>query len=100
MTGQFVKDSGVSGITHGMDVGGVQSLASAMNMRAERLGELAASLSALVESTAWTGDDADRFRRDWRDIHAGQLLRVSQALRDAAEGANRNARAQWEASGR
>jgi uncharacterized protein YukE len=82
----------------GMDIAQVRSLAQQMNHAAGEIQQLAQSLTAKLQGTAWVGPDRERFLSDWSGHHQQQLNQVVQALHDAAQRATANASEQEQAS--
>ncbi len=85
-------------ISHGMDISAVRNLAQQFGAKADQIDEISRTLTSQLESTAWVGPDATRFRSDWQSQHVAALRNVSQALRDAQQAAMRNADQQEQAS--
>jgi uncharacterized protein YukE len=82
----------------GMDIAQVKALAAQMNNAAGEIQQLAQSLGAKLQGTAWVGPDRERFLADWTGQHQAQLNQVVQALQDASRRANANAAEQEQAS--
>ncbi len=88
----------MANITHGMDPEAVKSLAAQMIKAADQIEALAGQLSKQLANAAWVGPDATSFKNDWQSHHQSQLKAVSNAVRDAATRAQRNAEQQIQTS--
>lgn len=75
----------------GMEVQAIRALARTMESRAAEIEELVARAGTEVHGLTWRGNDRDRFVGEWDGVHATQLSRTAQGLRDAAGHAWRKA---------
>jgi ABC-type transporter Mla subunit MlaD len=78
----------------GLDVQQVRQLSSQLNSKAGDIQGILTTLTSLLNSTQWTGPDAEQFRSDWSGSHTAALKKVVAALQDAAQKASSNASAQ------
>lgn len=88
----------MANITHGMDPDAVKSLAAQMIKAADQIDALSGQLTKQLNNTAWRGQDAERFKSDWQSHHMNQLKTVSNAVREAADRAQKNAEQQIQTS--
>ncbi|WP_438354532.1 WXG100 family type VII secretion target [Microbacterium sp. CJ88] len=78
----------------GLDVQQVRQLSSQLNTKAGDIQGILTTLTSLLNSTQWTGPDAEQFRSDWSGSHTAALKNVITALQDASQKASSNASAQ------
>lgn len=84
----------------GMDVAAVESIARGIQGDAERLGQLSASIEALVGRlpSVWSGRDATSFVEEWRSRHRATLAAVQTSVQGLGQSALANAADQRAAS--
>ena len=68
----------------GLDVLAIQHLARQLDTQASEVASAVQELSAVVRSTAWQGNDRQRFVEQWDAIHAPELRRMQELLTEAA----------------
>jgi len=78
----------------GLDVQQVRELSSQLNGKASEIQSILSQLTSKLNSTHWTGPDADQFRNEWSGEHTASLKKVIAALNDAGRKAQANAAAQ------
>lgn len=78
----------------GLDVQQVRQLSQQLNTKAGDIQTILTTLTSLLNSTQWTGPDAEQFRSDWSGQHTAALRNVISALQDAGQKASANASAQ------
>ena len=81
----------------GMDIESVRLLARQMHDASGELVQTAAQLNVAFENATWTGPDREQFAQRWAQWRA-HIAHASDALRDAATTATRNADDQERAS--
>ena len=82
----------------GMDVQQVRDLAAALHGASVKIDEIINTLNPKIHNTHWVGADQKRFVDDWQSHHVKNLNIVKQALADASNLANREAKQQEDAS--
>lgn len=75
----------------GMDVFAVRALGNQLRAAADSLRGTESLLTLLVGQVLWTGDDATQFRGAWDGDLRLRLIRIADALEDAARRAHVNA---------
>ncbi|MBN9170504.1 MAG: WXG100 family type VII secretion target [Microbacterium sp.] len=78
----------------GLDVQQVRQLSTQLNSKASEIQSILTQLTSKLNSTQWTGPDAEPFRNEWAGEHTASLKKVIQALQDASQKASSNAAAQ------
>ncbi|GAA3201602.1 WXG100 family type VII secretion target [Microbacterium terregens] len=78
----------------GLDVQQVRQLSQQLNAKASDIQQVLSQLTSQLNSTQWTGPDAEQFRSDWSGQHTAALKQVIAALQEAAQKASANASAQ------
>lgn len=66
----------------GMNPSQVEQLISVLNEQAGKIDGIKSRLAGSVSSTTWDGADAEKFKSDWTSVHANNLQRVADALRE------------------
>ena len=84
----------------GADVAQLKTLGSKLQAGSQEIENQKSMLTKVLAATQWLGPDADKFRNEWNGEHMAALTRVSQALQQASQQANRNAADQESASSR
>lgn len=79
---------------YGADIAQLRALAAQFDVAADRLEGSLRTTGALVQTSAWSGPDAGRFRQEWVTIHERRLSQVAMQIRDAAQRLRTNADAQ------
>ena len=82
----------------GADVEQLKTLGNKLQNGANEIEQQRNTLNNLLNSTEWTGPDAEAFKQQWSSDHMVQLNRVAEALKDAGQKATRNAQEQSDAS--
>ena len=82
----------------GADVEQLKTLGNKLQNGANEIEQQRNTLNNLLNSTEWTGPDAEAFKQQWSSDHTVQLNRVAEALKDAGQKATRNAPQQADAS--
>jgi hypothetical protein len=82
----------------GADVEQLKTLSTKLQGGANEIEQQKNNLNNLLNTTEWTGPDADIFRQQWSGEHMSQLTRVAEALKEAGQKAARNAQEQSDAS--
>ncbi len=82
----------------GADAEALEALAAHLDGQADALDRSYVQLSRQLGSSPWKGPSADRFRREWTQVHLGQKNLVRNHLREAAEALRHNARQQRDTS--
>lgn len=85
-------------LTHGMDLEQVEEMALDLRRRAGALETVAAAIDRRVQSTSWSGSDADQFRRTWWPSHRAELLAAAHGLDGLGQAAHNNVIEQRRAS--
>lgn len=83
----------------GADVEQLNQLSAQLNNKANDIQNVISQLTSAIDAVEWRGNDANRFRSDWKGQHVGQLKTVVTALQAASQAAKRNAQEQQSASG-
>lgn len=84
----------------GADVTQLKTLGTKLQAGSQEIDNQRTLLTKVLAGTQWLGPDADKFRNEWNGEHVAALTRVSQALQQASQQANRNATEQESASSR
>ncbi|KRE77431.1 hypothetical protein [Arthrobacter sp. Soil763] len=84
----------------GADVDQLKVLGTKLQAGAQEIDNQRSILTKVLAGTQWLGPDADKFRNEWNGEHVANLSRISQALQQASQQANRNASDQEGASTR
>ena len=84
----------------GADTDQLKTLSAKLQQGSAEIEKQKSALTSALQSTNWTGPDADKFRSDWESQHAAQLAKIAQALDEAGKQASRNAQQLEEASHR
>ncbi|WP_445154897.1 hypothetical protein ACTWLI_01125 [Arthrobacter sp. Hor0625] len=84
----------------GADVDQLKVLGTKLRAGAQEIDNQRSILTKVLAGTQWLGPDADKFRNEWNGEHVANLSRISQALQQASQQANRNASDQEGASTR
>jgi len=84
----------------GADVDQLKVLGTKLQAGAQEIDNQRTILTKVLAGTQWLGPDADKFRNEWNGEHVANLSRISQALQQASQQANRNASDQEGASTR
>ncbi|WP_445155772.1 hypothetical protein ACTWLI_06190 [Arthrobacter sp. Hor0625] len=84
----------------GADVDQLKVLGTKLQAGAQEIDNQRSILTKVLAGTQWLGPDADKFRNEWNGEHVANLSRISQALQQASQQANRNASDQESASTR
>ena len=82
----------------GADVNQLKTLGTKLQAGSQEIDKQKSLLTKVLDSTQWMGPDAQKFRNEWNGEHVAALTRVSQALQQASQQANRNATEQESAS--
>ncbi|MEV7660628.1 hypothetical protein [Paenarthrobacter sp. NPDC089316] len=82
---------------HGMDVEGGRRLSKEFARSSQRLLDLSGSLTPLIATVDWHGEDGQRFTNDWK-AYRSQLVAVGHALDAASRAVQRNVDEQLAAS--
>ncbi len=75
----------------GMDVDAVEGFAGQLDQKASEIDNLRGHLTGQLKNTPWVGTDSNTFNSDWDSRLAPDLVRVAEALREAATKARANA---------
>ncbi len=86
------------GIDHGMSIAEVEALGATIRKSADQLAGLTSVIDRLVNSAAWLGSDASRFKSQWWPTHRTKLANISSDLLGFAQSALNNASDQRDAS--
>jgi hypothetical protein len=84
----------------GADVAQLKTLGTKLQAGSQEIDNQKSMLTKVLAGTQWLGPDAEKFRNEWNGEHVAALTRVSQALQQASQQANRNATEQESASSR
>jgi hypothetical protein len=84
----------------GADVAQLKTLGTKLQAGSQEIDNQRSMLTKVLAGTQWLGPDAEKFRNEWNGEHVAALTRVSQALQQASQQANRNATEQESASSR
>ena len=84
----------------GADVNQLKTLGTKLQAGSQEIDKQRSLLTKVLDSTQWMGPDAQKFRNEWNGEHVANLSRISQALQQASQQANRNASDQEGASTR
>jgi hypothetical protein len=84
----------------GADVAQLKTLGTKLQAGSQEIDNQRSMLTKVLAGTQWLGPDAEKFRNEWNGEHVAALTRVSQALQQASQLANRNATEQESASSR
>ncbi len=76
---------------YGADVEQLRALGRELAVHADLVRSISARLTSRVETVAWLGPDAQRFRAEWASRLSTDLKRVASELTAAADKANKNA---------
>jgi hypothetical protein len=82
----------------GADPDELNRLAASFGTGAATFEQIGSSLGASLQSTTWTGTDADTFRSDWSHVHLPALSAVVGVLRDLVSLLHKEAAQQQSAS--
>ena len=82
---------------HGMDVEGGRRLSKEFARSSQRLLDLSGSLTPLIATVDWHGEDGQRFTNDWK-AYRSQLVAAGHALDAASRAVQRNVDEQLAAS--
>lgn len=85
-------------ITHGMNVEQVKNLAKKLDEKANQIQQIITETRNILNSVAWEGPDAKRFKSEWESKGVRQLQEAKEILTQTAQAANRNADQQQQAS--
>ncbi|MGO4122346.1 hypothetical protein, partial [Arthrobacter sp. YAF16] len=78
----------------------LKTLGTKLQAGSQEIDNQRSMLTKVLAGTQWLGPDAEKFRNEWNGEHVAALTRVSQALQQASQQANRNATEQESASSR
>lgn len=87
-------------LTHGMDPDQVEWVAGQLAQVAFDIDATLGRLEAEVNSLAWVGPDADRFKAEWWPRNRSEMATLAASLREYGDRARAEAAAQREISGR
>src|SRR6476661_5662172 len=67
----------------GADTDQLKTLSTKLQQGSAEIEKQKSALNSALQSTNWSGPDADKFRADWESNHATQLAKIAQALDEA-----------------
>ena len=82
----------------GADTDQLKTLSTKLQQGSAEIEKQKSALNSALQSTNWSGPDADKFRGEWDSQHASNLKKVADALREAGDRAQKNAEQQQQAS--
>jgi len=82
----------------GLNVEQVKNFATQLDQKAGEIDKIQSTLTSTLQSTEWTGPDAQRFRTDWDGKYSKALRLVSDALKETAQQSRKHAQEQEAAS--
>lgn len=82
----------------GMNIGQIRNLDRYMSRDAADINRQIANLGLQIESAPWSGNDRERFTRQWRGTHVAALRGVVSGIESESRQANEYAHRQEEAS--